>query len=295
MVVDLHVHSTASSDADFTPREIVEMAINKKLWAIAITDHDSVAGLEEGLYWGHKLGLEVIPGCEFYVEHMGKWLHVLGYFMDYKNPEMISYSHKIVEDRKKHVKKQIKKLNDAGLFVEEEMLYKETPNPMLHTFSEVVLSEPRNKNNPLLKKYREMDNSVVTFCMDWLIPGKPLNAPQESPQAIDVFRLIRNSGGIPALAHPAVTLTEADDYIIDDLIKHGLIGLEVYTSWHNKENERHYEIYAQDKELVLTCGSDFHGALKPYAKLGEIKNNSYEVVEKLKKSNLTTNRHSSCK
>ena len=175
------------------------------------------------------------------------------------------------------------------------MLYKETPNPMLHTFSEVVLSEPRNKNNPLLKKYREMDNSVVTFCMDWLIPGKPLNAPQESPQAIDVFRLIRNSGGIPALAHPAVTLTEADDYIIDDLIKHGLIGLEVYTSWHNEENERHYEIYAQDKELVLTCGSDFHGALKPYAKLGEIKNNSYEVVEKLKKSNLTTNRHSSCK
>jgi len=97
------------------------------------------------------------------------------------------------------------------------------------------------------------------------------------------------------LAHPAVTLTEADYYIIDDLIKHGLIGLEVYTSWHNEENERHYEIYAQDKELVLTCGSDFHGALKPYAKLGEIKNNSYEVVEKLKKSNLTTNRHSSCK
>lgn len=294
MTVDLHVHSIASSDADFSARELVEMAINKKLWAIAITDHDSVASIDEGLYWGHKLGLEVIPGCEFYTEHKGKWLHVLGYFLDHKSPEMLNYSRKIVEIRKRNVQEQIEKLKDVGLIVEEEKLYQKTPNPMLNTFAQVLFEEPRNKNNLILKKYKNVDNSVVRFCMDWLVPGKPLNAPQKTPQAVDVFRLIRDLGGVPVLAHPAVTLSENDDYIIDDLIKEGLAGLEIYTSWHNEDNEKHYERYAQDKELIITCGSDFHGSLKPYAELGGIKNNSYEVVKDLKKTIFTTNRHESC-
>lgn len=294
MTVDLHVHSTASSDADFTPRELVEMAINKKLWAIAITDHDSVAGIEEGLYWGHKLGLEVISGCEFYVEHKGKWLHVLGYFIDHNHPEIISYCQNIDENRKMTMLKQVKKLNEAGFFVDIEQIYQETPNPMLHTFGKVLFADPRNKNNPILKKYRTEDNSMVRFCMDWLVPGKPLNASREYPQAQDIFQLIKNIGGTPVLAHPAVTLSVYDDYLIDELINCGLEGLEIYTSWHNEENEKHYEAYAHDKELIITCGSDFHGALKPYAKLGEIKNNSYEVVKELKKSIYTTNRHGSC-
>lgn len=294
MFVDLHVHTTASSDGDCTPHEIVEMAFQKKLRAIAITDHDSVEGLEEGLYWGHKLGLEVIPGCEFYTEHLGKWLHVLGYFIDFKSPEIRSFSRKIAAERKKATEKQMEKLRQAGFFLEEEKIYQENPRPMYHTFAKVIFADVRNKNNPLLKKYKQGDNPLVRFCMDWIVPGKPLNAPQYTPQAQAVLRLIRNIGGVPVLAHPAATLGEDEDYIIDDLINHGLIGLEIYTSWHNEVNEKHYEDYVRNKELIITCGSDFHGTLKPYAKLGEIKNNTYTVVEKLKKSNLTIDGHCSC-
>ena len=294
MVVDLHVHTTASSDADYTPREIVEMAINKKLWTIAIADHDSVAGLEEGLYWGHKLGLEVIPGCEFYTEHKGKWLHILGYFLDFTSAEMARYTQSIVEGRKKTVQKQIEMLRGAGLYLEEEQIIQKNPSPMYHVYAEVIFADPRNKNSSLLKKYRQDVNPIVGFCMDWLVPGKPLNVPQYSPQAKTVIQLIRNSGGTSIIAHPAVTLTIDDDDIIDDLVKYGLAGVEIYTSWHKEINEKHYEAYVQDKELISTCGSDFHGTLKPKAKLGEIKNNSYEVVEKLKKSNSATNRHGSC-
>jgi len=294
MVIDLHVHTTASSDADYTPQEIVEMAVNKKLWTIAIADHDSVAGLEEGLYWGHKLGLEVIPGCEFYTEHKGKWLHILGYFLDFKSPQMISYTQSIIEGRKRTVQKQIGKLKETGLYLEEETVLQRTPSPMYHVYAEVIFADSRNKNNPLLKKYKQVSNPVVGFCMDWVVPGKPLNVPQYSPQAKTVIELIRALGGVPILAHPAVTLTPDDDVIIDDLVKLGLAGLEVYTSWHNEINEKHYEAYMQDKELIVTCGSDFHGKLKPKAKLGEIKNNNYEAVEKLKEANSTISRHASC-
>ena len=296
-LVDLHVHSTASSDADFTPRELVEMAINKKLWTIAITDHDSVAGLEEGLYWGNKLGLEIIPGCEFNAEHKGKWLHILGYFIDHHDPEIINYCRSIDKKRKNDVFKQVEKLNEVGFFLETEQIYQETPDPMFHTFSQVLFADSRNKNNRILKKYRQDENAIVKFCMDWLIPGKPLNAPREISQAEDIFQLIYNIGGIPVLAHPALTLSKADDYLIDELINLGLVGLEIYTSWHNEVNEKHYEKYVQDKELIVTSGSDFHGTLKPYAILGETKNNTYEVVKRLKKSISTistTYRHDSC-
>jgi predicted metal-dependent phosphoesterase TrpH len=294
MAVDLHVHTTASSDGDYTPREIVEMAIKKKLQAVAITDHDSVTGLEEGLYWGDKLGLEVIPGCEFYAQHQGKWLHVLGYFIDYNSLEIKKFSKKIAEERKRTTQKQIEILRQAGFFIEEEKVYAENPMPMFHTFVNVIFADPRNKQNPLLKKYHRVDKAVVRFCMDWMIPGKPLNAPQYTPQAKDIFQLIKRIGGIPVLAHPAATLSEEDDYVIDDLINCGLAGLEVYTSWHNEENEKHYEQYSRARNLILTSGSDFHGSLKPYAKLGEVKNNTYDLVEKLKTSILTTDRHCSC-
>lgn len=106
--------------------------------------------------------------------------------------------------------------------------------------------------------------------------------------------MIQETGGVPVLAHPALTLAEKDDYIIDDLIKNGLAGLEIYTSWHQRENEKHYEQYARGKDIIITCGSDFHGSLKPHAKLGEINNNVYEVVEKLKAAKTTTGRHKFC-
>lgn len=294
MQIDLHVHTTASSDGDYTPREVVEMACKKKLQALAITDHDSVDGLEEGVFWGNKLGLEIVPGCEFYAQHQGKWFHLLGYFIDFKSPEIKAFGEKIIAERKKAVGKQVERLRQANFFIEEESVYKETSKPMYHTYAKVILDEVKNKDNPILKKYHNADNPLLGFCMEWLIPGKPLNVPQYTPEALDIFQLIKGIGGVPVLAHPAVTLAEKDDYIIDDLVKNGLAGLEIYTSWHQRENEEHYEQYARGKELIITSGSDFHGSLKPHAKMGEIKNNVYEVVEKLKAAKTTTSRHGIC-
>jgi predicted metal-dependent phosphoesterase TrpH len=294
MKVDLHVHTIASSDGDYTSREVVEIACQKKLQAIALTDHDSVEGLAEGLYWGGKLGLEVIPGCEFYAQHQGKWLHILGYFIDYKSPHIRAFSRKIEAERKKTVQKQIDILRQANFCLEVEKVYEESARPMFHTYAKVVFAETKNKDNPILKKYHDTDNPLVRFCMDWLVPGKPLNAPQYTPEAREIIRLIKELGGVPVLAHPGATLVEKEDYIIDDLIKHGLIGLEIYTSWHQRKNEQHYERYAKGKNLIITCGSDFHGSLKPYAKLGEIKNNTYAVVEKLKATKTAVDWHGNC-
>ncbi|MDF2930538.1 MAG: hypothetical protein K0Q75_2776 [Anaerospora sp.] len=75
MTVDLHIHTVASGDGEFAPREIIECATEAKLQAIAITDHDSVASLEEAIHWGEKAGIEVIPGCEFSASYKDKWFH----------------------------------------------------------------------------------------------------------------------------------------------------------------------------------------------------------------------------
>ncbi|MDD4048281.1 MAG: PHP domain-containing protein [Clostridia bacterium] len=283
MAIDLHVHTTASGDGDFSPKKVVEIAKEKNIQAIAITDHDTINGVKEGLLWGKRHGLEVIPGCEFYTEDMGKWLHLLGYFIDYKSQELSKFTEKIEEERKKTVRKQMDKLKKAGLFLELGDLYKSNLKPMFHNYANVIFADSRNKDNDLVKKYLEKENPIVSFCMDWLVPGKPFNAYQYTPKASDIIKLIKNIGGVPVLAHPGALLKEEEDYIIDDLMFLGLEGIEIYTSWHNERNEEHYNKYCLGKDLIITCGSDFHGSLKPKAKMGEIKHNTYDVVEELRK------------
>lgn len=283
MAIDLHIHTT-NSDGDYTPKEVVEFALEKNLQAIAITDHDSVSGVEEGLFFGKKHGIEVIPGCEFYAEHMGKWLHMLGYFIDHKCEVIAEFVSRIEDERKKTVVAQIEKLRETGFYLDEEKVFEENAKPMYTTFSNVIFKDKRNSKNELISKYLKTKNHIVRFCMDWMIPGKPFNAPGYTPEASYIISLIEKAGGVPILAHPAATLKEADDYVIDDLLKCGMKGLEIYTSWHNEENEKHYECYSSGKDIIVTCGSDFHGKLKPHARIGEVKNNTYDVVEKLKEA-----------
>jgi predicted metal-dependent phosphoesterase TrpH len=282
MAIDLHIHTAASSDGEFSPQEIVELAKAKQLQAIAITDHDTVNGLEEGLYWGEKNDLEIIPGCEISSIYKGKWLHILGYFIDYHHSEIMSLSNKVAQEWLNNIDAQIAKLRESGFYLEKEQVLEDSPRPMFNSYGTTIFADPRNNNNQLLNEYRSKQNHVVRFCMDWIIPGKPYNSPQWTPNAEEVINVIKNIGGIPILAHPAATLSFEDDNLIDDLLEFGIAGLEVFSSYHREEQEEHYFRYCREKEILYTCGSDFHGKLKPDIKIGQVKNNSYEVVEQLK-------------
>lgn len=283
-MIDLHIHSIYSSDGEWAPKEIIKMARDAGLKAVSITDHDTVDGVEDALYWGKEYGIEVLPGIEIYAEHKGRWLHILGYLIDWHNEELIAIGKRIIQDRMLGINQQIAKLREAGFYLEKEkVLQIATGNtPLYSAYSTAIFSDPRNSDNSIIKKYLTEEDHIIQFCKDYMVQGKTAFIKQYSPEASDVINIILNCGGIPILAHPGSGFKAEENYLIDELVELGMTGLEVYTSQHNSIQEAHYLKYVQEKGLTYTCGSDFHGKLKPHVKLGGIKNNGYEIVEKLK-------------
>ena len=283
MAVDLHIHTVASGDGEFSPQAIIRFAKEKELESIAITDHDSVDSVEEAIYLSEKCGIEVIPACEFSSRYQDTWLHVLGYFLDYKSSEIRDWCANIAKNRLDNVDVQIDKLQEAGLYLDKEEFLKNNPQPMPICYGRALFEDIRNKNNKLLEPYREMDNRLVQFALDWLVSGRPYNVPQELPAVEDVINLIISNGGIPVLAHPAVTLGTSSDDLISKFLSLGIQGIEASTSWHQKEEQDYYLQFCQKKNILATCGSDFHGSSKPNIALGQVENNSNDVVEQLKR------------
>lgn len=282
MKIDLHIHTLASGDGEFSPQSIIEFAKAKQLDAIAITDHDSIDSIKDALYYGEKYGIEVIPGCEFSAQYQDKWLHILGYYIDYQHPSVIEWCCKIQASLGENVDLQIAKLQEAGFFLEKEQVIGYSSQPMPASYGKALFLDPRNDAHPLLMPYRTQENYIVKFCMDWLVTGRPYNAPRKIPKAQEAINLILASGGVPVLAHPGATLALDEDRLICELMEFGIMGVEAFTTWHTPQQETHYERFCKENRILATCGSDFHGQAKPHIQLGQVKNNQYEVLERLK-------------
>lgn len=283
MAVDLHIHTIASGDGEFSPQDILMMAKEQQLEAIAITDHDSVQSVEAALYWGNQYGIEVIPGCEFSTVYEDKWLHVLGYFIDYQHPDIKKWCDQIEKRRRDNVDAQIDLLREAGFYLDKHKVLEAASQPMPICYSLAIFADCRNDSNKLINQYRPQKNGAIKFCLDWIATGRPYNIPQHLPNIKEVIPLILQCGGVPILAHPAATLGIDYDETISKFLELGLLGVEVFTTWHTKEQELHYLQFCQDQGILATCGSDFHGKSKPHIRLGQVKNNSYDVVEQLKR------------
>lgn len=284
MAVDLHVHTNASSDGEFTAREILEMARKQGLEAIAIIDHDTVEAVEEGLRWGERLGIEVIPATEITADHWGKYLHILGYYIDYKNAALLDLFSAVYREKLNGVDRQLEKIRNAGFFINKGDVMSLCNNriPLPSIYARAMFEDSRNNGNPILDKFRGLDKYLLKFCVEYLIPGRALYAPEYIPEAKKIIDTILTAGGVPILAHPGATLTQDDNWVIEDLLEMGIAGLEVYTNWHNEEQEKFYYDFCRRKNLLITCGSDFHGRMKPEIQLGSVKNNSYQVVLELR-------------
>lgn len=285
MAVDLHIHSLASSDGEFSAREIVEMAQKLKLEAIAITDHDTVAAVDEGLYWSKEHGIEYIPGTEITTSQRGKYLHMLGYYIDHHDQQLLDFFAAVNRERMAVVDKQLEIIRKAGFSIEKQAVLEisRQQNPLPSIYAQAIFEDSRNDDNPLLEKYRGRERYILEFTVDYLIPGRQLNAPEYIPEASRVVAIIIASGGVPVLAHPGATLTEEDVPVINDLLEMGLAGLEAYSNWHTPQQQDYYADFCRKRNLLVTCGSDFHGKMKPEIALGSVKNNTYQVVRNLKK------------
>ena len=245
MDADLHIH-TSISDGCLTPAEAVRMASDINLKAIAITDHDTMDGVDEALEAGKKLNIEVIPGVELSTDYGRREVHLLGYYVNSSHRKFDMLLKELKESRHKRVANIVKKLNGLGCKVDVREV-------MMLAGENGAVGRPHIARILTEKGYVES----VQDAFDKFIG---INAPAyvERYKLIphDVIKMVIKAGGIPVLAHPGLI---KDDNLIRQLIKEGLKGIEVYHPEHSYEDEKKYQTMAFSNNLLITGGSDCHG------------------------------------
>ena len=274
--VDLHLHTTAS-DGVRTPSEIVNYAKDKGLQAIAITDHDTIEGLEEGLLEGGRIGFEVIPGVEISAEHSPGSMHLLGYFLDIYHPLLRGKLNYLQKARAERNPKIIENLNRLGVRINYEEVVKTSGGGQVGRphFAQVLLE----------KGYvRSFQEAFDRF----LKKGAPAYVDKIRFKPKEAISFIREAGGVAVLAHPK-TLGMSDfiafEKIVLELMEAGLKGVEVFYPEHSSLEVAQFKALAERQGLLMTGGTDYHGIEKENFDIGVGRGEMrlpYSLVEGLK-------------
>jgi predicted metal-dependent phosphoesterase TrpH len=263
---DLHLH-TCFSDGTYTPEELILSVAKVGLAAIAVVDHDTTAGLAQTIEIAKTKDIEVLPGVELSAEYEGTEIHILGYLIDYRSPALNEKLDSLRRLRVERIYKMADKLKDMGVRLKPEVVFDIAQGGMpgrLHVARAMVKEKLVRSSSEAFQRY------IGDKCPGYVCGFK--FTPAES------IRLIKDSGGIPVLAHP---FTLHNDELIHEFVGKGLMGLEVYYPEHSQSMTNFYLKMAKELNLLVTGGSDCHGNAKPEVKIGSIKI-PYELVEKLK-------------
>lgn len=273
--IDLHTHSL-KSDGSMTPTEVVEAAKEAGLAAIALSDHDTVDGLEEAMAAGEKLGVEVVPAIEFSVISKTE-THILGYFIDYKNPELLQMLKEIVDLRIERNYVTTEKLNDLGFDITIEEVRALAPNNFVGRahFARVLMD----------KGYT---SSVKEGFDKYMSVGKYAYCEKQRLSAAEAVELIAKCGGVSFLAHPHLTKLPDDELkaFLIELKGYGLSGLEGYYTDYTPEMQSKYQSLAEELGMIYSGGTDFHAKMKPHISIGTGLGNMkipYSVLETIRK------------
>lgn len=258
------------------PKVNVQLAKEKGLAALAITDHDTVAGIEEALAAGKQCNIVVVPGVEISTRAGGKDIHVLGYYVDYKNEQFLSRLRELRETRQLRNGKIISKLQELGITITLDEVIQGLGRPLLPDES---IGRPHIADVLVDKGYASNMRDAFD---QYLAEGAQafVSEPRISPE--DACRWIREAGGTPVLAHPGLY---KDDILVRDMIESAHpAGIEVYHSDHGEEEELRYLAMAEEYDLIVTGGSDFHGARQGVVFHGDIGSVTVpvDVLEQLK-------------
>lgn len=275
--VDLHVHSRAS-DGTYSVTELVDYALEKKLAAFALTDHDTVDGLAPALSYASGKDIEVIPGIELSTEYNGKDIHIVGLFIRFEDPGFLQRLKEFCDSRDIRNEKMAARLTRAGfpLTVEE----------LAEAFPGAVITRAHFARLMLEKGYiKELKEAFEKYIGDTC----PYYVPREKVSPLDGVRLIREAKGIPVLAHPMLYhMNEtALSQLIGPLKDAGLVGIEGLYSTYNTSDEALVRRLAKKHGLLISGGSDFHGANKPGLDLGRGYGNlkvPYTILEELRQA-----------
>lgn len=272
-MVDLHVHSTRS-DGTYTPTQLVDYAIEKGLSAFALTDHDTVDGLDEAISYAAQLRQhsaaadeartaspvpEVIPGIELSSEYQGQDVHIVGLYIDYHNASFLKYLRDFVASRDARNHKMCTLLQGAGMDISYEKLLAAFPNSVITRahYAKYMLEHGYVKS-----RAEAFERYIGDQC--------PYYVPREKVTPAQAVSLILNAGGIPVLAHPILYhMSDARlDTLVGELKEAGLMGIEALYSTYQPCDERQVRSLAEKYGLLISGGSDFHGENKPGLDLG---------------------------
>lgn len=275
-LIDLHVHTTAS-DGTLTPRQLVLYAATKGLKAVAITDHDTIDGVAEALEAGEEVGIKVIPGVEISVDCNGE-MHILGYFIDYKNPRLTEGLNRLKMFRENRNPAIVEKLRGLGFDI--------TMQEVINAAGGKIIGRPHFAAVMLQKGYVKDNKEAFEL---YLAAGKPAYVKKDKMTPREGIELITGAGGIPVLAHPKYLRVEEGRELgdlISELKDYGLQGIEVFYTEHSTEESDNFYKLALVNKLIITGGTDFHGANKPDIEIGTGRGGlavNYDLMEQFKK------------
>ncbi len=256
--IDLHIHTTAS-DGTETPSRVVELAKERGLPVIAITDHDTMGGVAEAREAGRRLGVEVIGGIEISTDWKGEEVHLLGYFPGSGSSDLEPLMRWNVRSRESRNERIVAALREAGCPISMEALKSAHPG--------AVLGRPHIAEALVGCGWAE---SVADAFHRYLSRGCPFYQARPKMPFSEAAEAVSGAGGVPVLAHPLQYRYSREK--LEEFVSYGascgVRGLEVYYTGYDREQRALLKELARKNGLIETGGSDFHGARKPEIQLG---------------------------
>ena len=271
-MIDLHIHTDASSDGVHTPDEIFQMIgdLFDSPVAIAFADHDSVRNIPRGTALSEETGIPFFSGVELSAAHRSTDVHILGYCIDHESPSLTGHLNRLRDITRVQTERRVELLRDQGFTLDSADVFRESQerSPTGRSFLIALKGRPENKHNTHLARYVDGDRSdspSLNFYLDYLAGGGPAYVPLEGTGVSRIIETIREASGIAILAHPGEYSTD----IVHEVIDLGIDGIEVWSGHHDANEQKRALDCARVHGLLVTAGSDFHGtAVKPNIELG---------------------------
>ena len=248
-MIDLHVHTTAS-DGQYTPSQIIEKACTKNIGVIAITDHDTISGLDEGAREAKKLGITFVPGTELNISFPTGEFHLLGLGFKQISPSLTTLLQTLVNNRELRNVQIIEKMREGGVDI--------TLEEMQNDFPETVLGRPHFAAELVKKKVVKTRQQAFDR---FLAKGRPWYVQRVGSNLDEAIVAIKESGGVPVIAHPMslyLSWGKLPD-ALQDFYERGVMGLEAFHPGARVTECLRLEELAQKIGYFVTAGSDFHG------------------------------------
>ncbi len=248
-MIDLHTHSTAS-DGSLSPADLVARAREKGVTVLALTDHDTTAGLAEAAHAAKAQGITLVPGIELNITWPAGEFHLLGLGLTHTHPRLQHIIKDLVEQRKSRNKNIIRKLQQDGFDIDEDRLQKAFPQATLgrpHIAAQLVKTGACKTVQQAFDRY--------------LGKGRPYYTHREGADLQESIQAIQDSGGVPVLAHPLSLYISWGrlEPVLAELREMGVAGLEAYHSGARRTEGIRLEEIGRRQGFFITGGSDFHG------------------------------------